>query len=109
MKPRSNQPEYLPRIRALKTELEAMLNNAGLWKPMKEILREKEGKYTQPLWLHAPDLIDADFNPTGCAPGYWQDGEGWMAAGWDSCNDVFTTRVVHPTHYAIVTGPRHER
>lgn len=65
----------------------------------------------QGLLLAAPELIDADCNPAGFAPGFWQDdlyGEGvgdWVAAGYDMNSDMFVNMSVKPTHFLRLKGP----
>lgn len=76
-----------------------------LWHPMSEMTDEM--RYAGGYLLHAPDLVDLDFNPQGVERGYWQDDEGWCAPGWDANSDVWTEgRVVHPTHFMVIEPPR---
>jgi hypothetical protein len=80
-----------------------------LWIPIEEL----RDLYHPNLLLHAPDLMDGAANPDGVSPGYWQDlgmnGDkepgAWIAAGYDMCNDCFTTVECNPTHFMVIEGP----
>lgn len=76
------------------------LSEVITWYPIEQMGTQE--KYSGGFLLWSFEFVDLDFRPTGVMEGYWQDGEGWTAAGWDDNNDVFTTVVVQPTHYAAV-------
>lgn len=93
----------------------------GLWIPIDQL----EDKYTQPLWLASPRMVDLDTNQLGISDGFWQDsvefaemteedklyaadGGHWVVTGWDMCNDEATTVKLFKadvTHFLIPIGP----
>jgi len=98
-----------------KARLAVVLQMAGatknLWLPIDYLV----DRYAQNLLLRAPELYDADCNPHGVSPGFWQDGGNsedpvenggaWITAGYDMNNDEFMNLVCNPTHYMIIEGP----
>ena len=80
------------------------------WKPISEL----PDRYAADLLLRARELVSPDFNPSGVAPGHWQDGgkEGddaddgaWLAARWCNNCEAWHVVTVHPTHFCVIEGP----
>lgn len=78
-----------------------------LWKPIEEL----KDKYVTNLLIWAPELVDLDFNPSGCGMGHFQDDAGengagsWQANSWDGNNDEWTLVNCNPTHYLVMEAP----
>ena len=77
----------------------------ALWRPISEMTETM--RYDGGYLLHAPELVDLDFNPQGVERGFWQDGEGWRAPGWDANSDVWPEEglIVNPTHFMVIEAP----
>lgn len=75
----------------------------AIWLPIKEA--DKYGGNGGSYLLHAPELIDLDFNPEGVVDGHWQDDEGWIGAIWDNYQDCWAEQTIKPTHFARIVGP----
>ena len=43
------------------------------------------------------EWVDEDFNLKGVREGYYQEGEGYMAAVWNDYQDCWETQLVEPT------------
>lgn len=54
---------------------------------------------------YAPELFDADFNPSSSVEACWQDEEGWKCAVWCPSFDVWNTDVVPLTHWQPLPAP----
>lgn len=89
---------------AVSQEAHKLTQLAGKWQPMSQA-----PKHGQVIFLHCPDLVDADFNPEGVVEGYWHDGPfgdqpenhfgNWLAAVWNSTHDERLTKVVQPSDW----------
>lgn len=76
-----------------------------LWMPIADVGAEE--KYDGFFLLFATSLIHEDFNPSGIVEGYWQDGEGWIAAIWNNDQDCWNAKVIEPTHaMRLPLGPQ---
>ena len=83
-----------------------------VWYPIERL----KDRYTQPIWIAAPDLLCADSNPTGCAEAYWQDLEGplegeWRTTSFDMHHDEWQTislRHDQVTHFLLPGSPLFE-
>lgn len=53
--------------------------------------------------MHAPNLVDGDYNPFGWSVTYFDDNDHtWRAAGYDMCGDKWVEFVIEPDFYILL-------
>lgn len=70
--------------------------SADAWQPIETCDPHAEGGF---VLIHAPELIDADFNPEGVVEATWFDDGGWYAPVWSNHQDCYFGQFVSPTHW----------
>lgn len=76
------------------------------FKPIENVTEEEKEGF---LFLFSKAFIDPVFNPSGIIDGFYQDGEGWIGAVWNTHDGgCWKDTVVEPTHYCLKVKPEVE-
>lgn len=98
---------FAEEVEALLRDLLALLSAGGsaprveplTWQPIETAPRDGSA-----FRAYHPDLVHADFNPSGSVEACF-DGEQIVGAVWNGCHDIWNTTLIEPTHWMPLPAP----